>query len=300
MVSVYSGIKLEQAGTRLRSGQTKRGSPRSAPAHAGQQAATGRGLTGCPAALPAPRVPDPPAPVRWVCSEGPPKAEPPARQHHTKILQSLFGFIICRRTGRIPEQPRLRQAHGRAGDSRGDPAPPAASRMSHAVHCTAHHIPQGFAPPPNLLASELPTPAAPAPCGPEDAPSRGHSSDLRPSPPAALCNPGSSRHAAPSPSAPKPARNTHLGSAKHAATGSRSHPSPPSPDPLTGCVMAARPQRVPVPGRRRAARTAGSGKRPGSPPASNECKNKPTERLDLLCFSVPCTERKKPSSASHE
>lgn len=57
-------------------------------------------------------------------------AATPAYQHHLKILQSLFGFVVRRRTGGIPEQPRLRRARGRVGDSRGDPAFPAASKAA--------------------------------------------------------------------------------------------------------------------------------------------------------------------------
>lgn len=73
------------------------------------------------------------------------------------------------------------------------------------------------------------------------------------------------------------------------ATRSQCHPSPLSPDLLAGWVTAAQ---VSVPGRRRGTGRQAGASVPGSPPASNEYKNKPTERSDLLCFCVTCTERK--------
>lgn len=200
-VNVYNGIKLEQAGTRLRGGQTKRGSPRSAPARAGQQAAAGRGLTSCPAALPAPRVPDLP-PITPALQRGTPKAQPPALLRRQPTGTTSKSFKVCLVLSYAGERAGSPSGHGCA-EHAGGLGTAEVTQLSRQRAKQPNRIPQGFAPPPHPLTSKLPIPAAPAPCGPEGAPSTGHSSDPRPSPSPALCKPRSSRHAAPPPSPPE-------------------------------------------------------------------------------------------------
>jgi len=113
---------------------------------------------------------------------------------------------------------------------------------------------------------------------PKDAPAAGHG--LTP-------HPGSSRHAAPRHRPPNQPSALTWGAQRTLL------PLAPVPRPARGA-----PNGRSAPARSRLWEGDGQGERPapasapGSPPASNACKNKPTERQDLPCFCVPCTERK--------
>lgn len=161
-VSVYNGIKLERAGTRLRGGQTKRGSPRCAPARTGRPTAASHGSQ-------PPGSPSSPDPLGLQAES--PEAELPAllpHQHLPNILPSLFGFVVRWRAGGTPEQPRQGW-----GQQRG-PGCPGSERS---VPRTAHQIPQDSLCHPACSPANCQSPQQ----QPAAAPSTGHSSDPCPS-----------------------------------------------------------------------------------------------------------------------